>query len=211
MGKWLLRDEHRAYLQKRGYPESWIEAEGFDSLGVGRAPFHGVEVALDEPAIGVPCRTSSGKVAGIHIITPEQKKYRYWASKAHPYLAACYGTERDYDCLYQTGRLIITEGIFDRVAIRQCTDEWAVLARLSKGAGKGIITLLERYAKTVGIAFDNDDPGRESTEIMGSRLEKGKVAFFRLILPAKDPAEMLAKRGLEKMREKVQSILRWQG
>jgi len=99
--------------------------------------------------------------------------------------------------------------VFDRIAVKRAVPEIAVIARLSKGVGGQLAKMLERFAKRVWLAFDNDTPGESATLKTIGRLKGIDVLEIRY--PAKDPGELLERKGVTKMGEIIRrqmSLLR---
>jgi len=136
-----------------------------------------------------------GEIAGLHTAAWEKKEYRYFPSASKAYLPILYASEEDFDLLYKTQTVVLTEGAFDRIAIKRCTKDVAVFARLSKGTSGYLSILLRRYAKRVILAFDQDAAGKIGTDKAESRIAGG-IEISQLRLPAKDPAHLLETKGL---------------
>lgn len=185
------------YLQRRGYDRALLRKEGVFTLDPGTHYLDLIDtpLKLNQGVIVFTCRSPGGQIAGIQTVAWEQKEYRYFPSSNKAYLPIMYGSEQDYDLVYRDRRVILTEGIFDRIAVKNCLPEWPVLARLSKGTSGLLSTYLRRYAELVVLAFDQDGAGKIGTEKAEKRIA-GEVEIQKLDFPAKDPAELLEKKGL---------------
>lgn len=175
----MLLDEHRAYLRSRTYTDELIDREPIES---------------DGELIRWRCESAAGTHIGDQTLRPGTHEYRWdQAPQAH-HLPIIYGTEEDHEGLFQTGQVILVEGIFDRAAIKRIAPGRACYARLSRGIAKHLLTTLRRYGTTVFLLFDQDGPGRAATEDAERKLSGGPEVH-QLRIPAKDPAALLEKVG----------------
>lgn len=203
----MLTGADRAYLLSRSYTETMLDAEEVRSLTAGRHLIEGVEVSVHFPVVAWTCRSMSGQVCGIQTRRTDEHEYRWNQAPKAQHLPILYGTDEDHELFYRTGRVIVTEGIFDRAAIKQCVPDYAVYARLSKGIAKHLIFLMLRYGKQLWTAFDQDGPGEKATE--STKLKLGeRLEVNQLKIPAKDPAKLLEQRGLKRTKEIVEKQIR---
>jgi hypothetical protein len=179
-----LPPEDWAYLHSRGYTDEMIRVEPVYSQTDG---------------IYWEAYSMSGQHTGTQIRTRDGKYYWRRDEKAQ-HLPILYGTTDDHEKLYQTGKMILVEGIFDRAAIKRCFPDRAVYARLSRGVAKHLLRLIERYATTLWTAFDQDEAGTKATleteKKLGDRLQVHQLHF-----PAKDPSALFARSGERRTRE----------
>lgn len=203
----MISKEHREYLLSRSYVEALLKKEDIRSLPEGHLFLEGCELDNSGPVVAWVCRSLSGALTGIQTRRIDEHEYRWSQAPKAQHLPILYGTDEDHDLLYQTGRVIITEGIFDRAALKRCVPDYAVYARLSKGIAKSLTYLLLRYAKLVWTAFDQDGPGQKATEETKEKLGS-KVRVHHLLLPAKDPSKLIETRGEGRTREIVERQIR---
>lgn len=195
-----LTKEDLEYLLGRGYTRELLLEEVLLSLEAGNREVEGVKFYTPDPVIAFVTYSMSGEVAGIQTACREKHQYRWYQAPGKAYLPILYGSNADFDRLYSSGELILTEGIFDRAAVKRMLPNKAVFARLSKGVSGQLAVLLKRYAKRVWICFDNDSAGKKGTEKTIERLGE-KVECLTLEICTKDPADLLAKYGVAKSAE----------
>lgn len=196
----MLYPEHLEYLLSRGYTEEMAKKEPIESLPTGLFEEDGIKFKPEEPVIMWRCYATSGQLIGLQTRRTDIKEYRWFLHPKSPHLPIIYGTDEDFDLLYQSGTMILTEGCFDRAAVKRALPDKAVFGRLSKGAGLQLTHFLRRYAKTLFLAFDMDEKGQAGGEKAEQRL-RDKVETHTLKYPAKDPAEFLKKAGIGKVRD----------
>jgi len=190
----MLEMKHREYLRSRGYTDEMIDRESVYSSQLD--PFKGW--------IAWKCLSMSGATAGVQLRNPDTRDYRWIQNEKAPHLPIVYATEEDYALTWETGEVILVEGIFDRAAMRRMLPEKATLARLSKGAAAQLMVLIQRYVKRVWVAFDNDEPGNQAAEKTILALSRVGVEVNKISFPAKDPAELLERVGEGKGRIMIQ-------
>jgi len=117
-----------------------------------------------------------------------------------------YGSVDDWDLVWQTGSMLITEGPFDRIAVKQALPDRAVFARLSKGTSNQMLTLIRRYVNHLWLAFDTDEEGDKAADRSETLLSED-VNVYRLRFPYKDPSEMMEKRGLSALKQHLDSFM----
>lgn len=193
----------KEYLESRGYNQKLLEEDQpFTLVGEGRTPWD-YKLEMDR-AVCWMVRSMSGALMGILARELDQSKYRWAQKPGCEHLPIMYGSPRDYELLWKTGRLVITEGQFDRIAMKRLLpEETAVFARLTKGVGKLLLVFIQRYASEVVTVFDNDDPGRDATEKTENKIPGAQS----LLLPTKDPSKLLELYGFLKAKDLVKR--RW--
>lgn len=193
----MVTDEDRDYLIKRGYTDSIIVEEGLYSLPEGHHHLPGTVTAFDSavPMIVFDCYSMSETISGIHTCSRIQKEYRYHPMVGFNFLPILYSSQEDRDLLFSTGTTILTEGVFDRIAVKRALPGMSVMARLSKGTSGYLSVMLRRYAKRLYLAFDMDTAGREGCSKAILRIGP-QVDIAILSYPYKDPSLMMEKRGL---------------
>lgn len=192
-------DLERAYLQSRGYNHALLQTEGVLILEDETFQADGVITQATLPRILWKSTAMSGQTIGYQTRELIDKSYRWYQAKNAQHLPIIYATEEDHQILYDTGEMILTEGIFDRIAIKRCLPHMAVYARLSKGAANQLTTFLRRYTKRLWLCFDMDKPGEDATRNTEQRLSI-HLQVYSLRIPYKDPSEYFEKRGLGPMR-----------
>ena len=184
----MISEASRTYLQGRGYTPAMLAAE----------PLSGTD-----DRITIECRSMSGALIGHQTLEEylgpdEDKRYRWHQANGAGHLPPMYGTQEDHTTLFKTGRCVLTEGFFDRTAMKAMFPELAVYARLSKGLAFPMRRMLARYGHHVILAFDMDPPGRSATEkatkVLGA---EPHMTVTTLEYPAKDPSKLLKDKGLD--------------
>lgn len=193
----------KEYLESRGYNTALLAQDlPFTLKGEGRTPW---DYKLEmERAVCWMVHSMSGELMGILARELGESKYRWAQKPGTEHLPIMYGSRRDYELLWQTGRMVITEGQFDRIAMKRLLpEETAVFARLTKGVGKLLVIFIQRYASEVITIFDNDEAGRDGT----ARTEE-KLPFAQsMLLPTKDPSKLLELYGFPRAKDLVRR--RW--
>lgn len=147
----------------------------------------------------------SGEPIGVQTREIKEKRYRWHQFDNVEHLPMLYGSEEDWDLLYSVGSMILTEGPFDRIAVKRALPDRAVFARLSKGTSNQMIFLIKRYVRHLWLAFDADEEG-EKAAIRSEKLlvETEELNIYRIKFPYHDPSEMLKKRGLDALRSHLE-------
>lgn len=182
-----------SYLQQRGYSPEWINREGVRVVPAGRHVHAGLEFGCVASSLVFTCRTMSGALQGLALTSWGEQEKRYeWRPSGARWLPICYAQPDDWDRLYVTGEVILVEGVFDRIALKRCFPDRAVIARLSKSVA-AIQWLLLRYARLIWVAFDQDEEGEKGARRLRYRLENKAraeaLAVYRLTFHGKDPGE----------------------
>ena len=191
-----LADVQSDYLKSRGYTDDLIQRE--DVFGVPTQDFDvlGRQIRECEGCVGWIARSMSGQVVGVQTRELEEKKYRWHQFDNTEHLPMLYGSQNDWDILWETGVMFLTEGPFDRIAVKRALPDRAVFARLSKGISNQMISLIKRYVKHLWLAFDVDQEGEQAVEKSEEKLGD-IISVYRLTFPFKDPSQVLERRGLD--------------
>lgn len=196
----LLTPDDRAYLIERGYRAEDLESEEiwtfFDGI------LQGVTVPVQQPVIAFVSRNGLGEVVGIHTASRVVKDYRYFQHPQKQHAPIMYGAADDFKEMLATGKLVLVEGVFDRIAMRRILPGYAVFARLSKGVPHNLLWLIKRYVKQLILAFDQDEAGQDGAAKAERSLHR-QVNVTRVQFPVKDPSDLLKKYGEVKARRLV--------
>lgn len=207
----VLDPAHKDYLLGRGYTDAHISREIIFSVGAGESNHQasGISFFTDKPLIVFGTRSMSGGLAGLHTACSTEKQYGWHQHSKKPYLPILYGDNEDFQLLYEKGSMILTEGVFDRIAVKRSLEDHAVFARLSKGVSTILVNFIKRYANRLIFAFDMDDAGKEAVLKAGKAL-KG-LDMGALLYASHDPADYLKKVGIKKMeqdfRDQIECLL----
>jgi len=193
-----LKDQE--YLLSRGYTVDLIKSEPICSFDRGPISYGLIDLEIVNPVIGFISHSPSGHLIGITTRRVEEKEYRWFQSPKALHLPIFYATKDDHEKLFETGDLILSEGVFDRVALKRAFPDRAVYARLTKGTGNQLVHYLKRYAKRLWLAFDMDEPGQKATERTEKKL-KDHMDVNSIDFAANDPAKLLERVGLGRFRE----------
>lgn len=206
-----LSEDQKDYLLRRFYSEQDLQAESPFSIGSGYQITESIETNFQYPRIGFLVRTMSGEILGLHILSHLEKDYRFFRHpKAYLSEPTIYGTERDFELMYQTGTLILCEGLFDRIAVKRVLPFSPVLARMSKGVSKHLVRFIHRYVRVLHLAFDTDAAGIRAADLASSKLLEYKTIVTRLtIYGAKDPSAFLEKYGMETAKKTWEADVAW--
>jgi len=197
----MIPAEALEYLLRRGYTEALVAEEGMEWVEAGSFEKGPVKGYVDNPSVIIPIRSMSERVIAWQTVAISIKEYRTFYDMRHMYCPMFYGSEQDRQLLWETGQTIITEGVFDRIAIKRAFPERSVIARLTKGLSPQIIELFNRVAKRVWLAFDMDKPGEKAALKSTKRL--GNVDVVRLEYPYKDPGLFYEQRGVDEIRRVI--------
>lgn len=187
----------RDYLISRGYSYSLLKQEEIFELEDGRFTEEGIHAWVETPSAVFKARSLSGALTSIHVAGIDVKDYRTYSDPLHGYRAVFYASRSDLEILWQTKQVVMTEGVFDRIAIKRAFPQRAVFARLSKGIPPPLATMLRRLASRVWIAYDMDIPGESGAEKAKKVLRD--VEVIRLQFPAKDPGDLFKSGGVKKV------------
>lgn len=189
------------YLISRGYSPSNIAEEQVHMLYPGLTNVDDVcTIDIEETSVAWVCRSASGQPIGVQTRPIGEKRYRWYQAKDATHLPIIYGEESDYEILFRERKMILTEGAFDRRAVKSCLPERAVFGRLSKGAANQLRYFILRYAKVLWLVFDMDLPGRQAAEKAENKLGDD-LDVYTMVYPAKDPADLVVRVGLQRAEE----------
>jgi hypothetical protein len=194
-----------SYLNRRGYSLDLVNREGVRAVPAGRHIQAGLAFGCIAPSLVFTCRTMSGALQGLVLASWGEQEKRYeWRPSPARWLPICYAQPDDWEIFYETGEVILVEGVFDRIALKRCAPKRAVIARLSKSV-TAIQWILKRYAKRIWVAFDQDEEGEKGARRLGWRLDsevRGEraVAIRRLTFFGKDPGEHFERYGEGNLR-----------
>ena len=194
------------YLLSRGYTDALIEAE--EVFGIeDDTVIEGRPIRDCGGCVGFLARSMSGQPVGLQTREIVDKKYRWHQFDDVEHLPMLYGSPDDWDLMWQTGSMVVTEGPFDRVAVKLALPDRAVFARLSKGISNQMLTLVRRYVRHLWQAFDSDEEGDNAAERSEKMLEE-HLNVYRLQFPYKDPSKMMEMRGLSALRDHLEKQIR---
>lgn len=196
--KVVLSPEHLAYAVSRGCEPGFQDKEPVFTVPPGDVR-NGVDLTHDAGRMAWECRSAAGSLAGYHTRTPGTREFFWRQAPGAGYLPIVYAIPHDYQQLWDTGQVFLTEGIFDRVAVKACFPDMAVFARLSTGVSVQMVPLLKRYAKVVWLALDQDEEGQKAAVATEERLKGLMVVNLRF--SAKDPSKFLELRGRAALRK----------
>jgi len=196
--KVLLMEQDIDYLKARGYTQHAIKTEELISVEAGPHEIQGIKFTAEKPAIVFVCRSMANTLIGLQVATRNEKNYRFYQHPDAKHLPIMYSTADDRRMLYETREMVLVEGVFDRIALKNVMPEWAVFARLSKGVGLQMVELMKRFTKTVWLCFDQDEAGTKGTEQAMKKLEG--LEIYEIRYPAKDPSELVMKLGEKEVR-----------
>jgi len=203
-----VNSEQVAFLESRGYTSLAIDSEEVFGIPMtGDFQLEGRRIIDCEGCVGWLARSMSGTPVGVQTRELEEKKYRWHQFDNAEHLPMLYGSPDDWEIMWHTGSMVVTEGPFDRIAMKRALSERAVFARLSKGISNQMLTLVRRYVKHLWLAFDSDEEGDKAVE-RSEKLLNGDVEVYHLRFPYKDPSEMLSKRGLTALKTHLDTQMR---
>jgi hypothetical protein len=188
------------YLVSRFYTEDLVRLEGLHWFPLGRHRLAGMEFGAPRDVLVFPCWTMSGALSGLHLVGyGDEKSYEWRRNPKAPWLPICYAAGDDWERLWETGEVVLVEGVFDRIALKRAFPELAVVARLSKSVAS-IQPVLERYATRIWNAFDADEEGEKGSRRLAYRLGGSRnrdCQVTRIRTKAKDPGDHARRYGLE--------------
>lgn len=194
----MLTPEQSAYLLSRGYTEDLLQQEGVFGVKEGDT-FRGKALKDAAGTIAWPVFSMSGEPVGVQTRELSEKKYRFYQLPNTEHLPLIFGTPADFDLMWSSGKMILAEGAFDRVVVKRALPDYAVFARMSKGAPNQLRSLIRRYVKHFWTMFDNDEPGNEAAEVAEKKL-KDLIEVTQLRIPYKDPSMMVERRGIDALK-----------
>jgi len=203
-----VNDDQIEFLESRGYTPLDIHSEEvFGIPKTGTFQLEGRMIRDCEGCIAWLARSMSGAPVGVQTREIREHKYRWHQLDNVEHLPMLYGTMDDWDLVWHTGSMYLTEGPFDRIAVKRALPDRAVFARLSKGISNQMLTLIKRYVKHLWLAFDSDEEGDKAAHRSEMLLGEG-LNVYRLRFPFKDPSEMMKKRGLSALRGHMEKQMR---
>jgi DNA primase len=159
--------------------------------------------------ITFPIRDMQGRAIGFGArILPsdqragEQAKYLNTAEtpiyRKHEVL---YNLDHARNQIARTGEVYVVEGYTDVIGLAQAGLE-NVVATCGTALGERHVELLSRFAQRAVLAFDSDEAGARAAERAFEFHERFPVQAVVMIMPdGLDPADLVAKRGIEAVRE----------
>lgn len=190
-----------AYLKERGYTVELAREEGVKLFPKGKHSFEGFEFGCVDSSFVFPCRTMSGAFQGLLLTSWGEQEKRYeWRPSKFRWLPICYAQPDDWVRLYETGELFLVEGVFDRIALKRCFPDRAVIARLSKSVAS-IQWILKRYATRIWLGFDRDEEGQKGAARLRYRLRESEIDVSPLTFMGKDPGDHFVQHGLTHLRD----------
>jgi DNA primase len=159
--------------------------------------------------ITFPIRDMQGRAIGFGArILPsdhragEQAKYLNTAEtpiyRKHEVL---YNLDHARNPIARTGEVYVVEGYTDVIGLAQAGLE-NVVATCGTALGERHVELLSRFALRAVLAFDSDEAGARAAERAFEFHERFPVQAVVMIMPdGLDPADLVAKRGIEAVRE----------
>lgn len=196
-----LSSEALEYLTRRGYTPEMVKEEKLTQVAPGQFSYGGISGFVEVPSILFPVTTLSGRLLAWQTAGIGVRDYRTYYDPNHMYSAAMYGSQADFDILWDTGEVILTEGVFDRVAVKRAFPDRSVFARLTKGVSRQLVVLLNRVASKVWTSFDMDEPGVKASDKSKRALSKTRVV--RLTMSVKDPGQLYEKKGVTGVKDEL--------
>jgi DNA primase len=112
-----------------------------------------------------------------------------------------YNLNRARGSIAKSGEVFVVEGYTDVIGLVQAGID-NVVATCGTALGEGHFRLLSRFARRAVLAFDSDEAGARAAERAFSFQEQFPVQVHVMILPeGLDPADLVAKRGADAVRE----------
>ena len=198
------------YLDRRGYSLELVNRENVRVVPAGRHVHAGMAFGCVDSSLVFPCRTMSGALQGLVLASWGEQEKRYeWRPGPARWLPICYAQPDDWELFYRDGEAILVEGVFDRIALKRCFPDRAVIARLSKSV-TAIQWILKRYARLLWVAFDQDEEGEKGARRLGWRLAdevRDELTIHRLNFHGKDPGEHFETYGEADLRRWVYRLM----
>jgi DNA primase len=132
--------------------------------------------------------------------TRPYKQYYAYHRDVFPYF---FGLPQALPHVYETGYLIVVEGIFDYFAVRRVTPN--VMAVLTSGVPVACRRFFRRFCRRVVAMLDMDSPGREGADQLA---HNSSAEGYHVIIPTyseKDPGELLKKGKIKEIERIVSS------
>jgi DNA primase catalytic core len=167
-------------------PEGSDTHEALKALGLvtaaGREHFSGCVV--------VPLRDLGGEVVGFYGRSVEGHRHLFLPGPRRGLVNAAGAATTD--------ELILTEGVFDFLAFAEAGIPNAVPLYGTNGYTQDHAALLEKNRiRRVILALDADEAGRTAARALGEKLRGRGLEVLDVLLPAKDPSDLLLREGRE--------------
>lgn len=197
----MLSEVAPEYLISRGYTAEMIREERLSFKATGSFEAGPIKCHTITDSVIFPVRGLSGKLVALHTAGISIHDYRTFYDPARVFAACVYASGADFQILWDTGEVVIVEGVFDRVALKRAFPERAVMARLTKGISRPLTDLFTRLARRVFFCFDMDAPGARATE-KAIKLLPG-VHTVVLQISTKDPGQLYEKKGVRGVQSEL--------
>jgi DNA primase len=186
-----------AFLTRKGYSPEFLARTGLFSKKKPDLPFFRGRIMF-------PIQDQRENVVGFggRVMGQEEPKYLNSAESEHFQKGRLlYGLSLAAKAVKATGSALLCEGYMDVISLHQAGLQEAV-APLGTGFTEQQAVLLRRLAPVVRLCFDSDQAGRQATERAILVCERaGLESLVVTGLEAKDPSEILEKRGSAVLKE----------
>lgn len=163
-----------SYLTKRGVTKKQIENFGLGYFSEEEWPPYPKD--LDDPDVAkywdwsskgsrlkdkliFPLTDPMGTLMGIEIRTPSDEKkdyFKFYIDKAEAY-PIFFGVDLAIESIWEKQSVFLVEGLFDIFPLQRLYPN--VICTGTAGVSPNQMTFLQRYVKTVNVAFDQDEYG----------------------------------------------------
>lgn len=209
-----LSKESLVYLRSRGYSEKGILRDGVKELPKGNYSKGKGSVSWfnDSTKIAIFCRSLSERDVGVILIdqkADKEKRYNFQKADKSGHLPMMLSCKRDRDLIFDGRDVILVEGVFDRACVWEAKpDDVACVARLSVGLSNPLVDLFSVYKNRVWLMFDNDEAGKSTTKKNLLRFRREGLNLEEIsYVGGKDPAEVVERYGVGKLKDQITSSL----
>lgn len=199
-------DRSRSYLQDRGVTKEQVEQFGIGYIPEDSWPPHVEGGSTDrdryrnwsgkggrlKDKLIFPVRNPVGDLMGIEVRTPshEVKDYSKFYLEHSEAEARMFGVHEAVDSIWETGDVFLCEGLFDHLVLNHCYD--CVVCTLTARISQRQMTFLHRMAQEVYLAFDMDDMGQKSFDMLVNEYTDDFEWIHRVRYPAQDLSDFWA-------------------
>lgn len=197
----------RAYLAARGVSPAFLVEHrlGFvfsdQPIAECSESFKEFNWALPDRIV-FPLTSVTGQVIGIQTKPLEPKGYQLFYAyprNLYPYM---FGTAQAIEAIWARRSVVIVEGVFDYVAVRQVTPN--VVAVMTAGVPQACRHFFRRYVKRVIALLDMDAPGRDGAFSLAVRQASTHYSVSMPEYSAHDPGDLWKAGKLDELRRCVQ-------
>ena len=155
-------------------------------LSPGRFERSGIHGWRSDLSVGFDCLSPVGTLMAVHCASVGIHDYMTFYSEESRYYPFFYATMEDWSLMHSEREVIVTEGVFDRIAVKRAVPNYAVVARLTKGISRVMQDYFDIMEMKVWLALDMDKYGMDTRKKMEK--VRSDAVYNSIEFPYKDPS-----------------------